>query len=765
MSNLRHQSPEFDRNPLLHAEVSFGQKQLKALFTTSFIYSVALLLSSANPGAAMPVSSAATSNSPTQNQPDAATKAKVLQTYAKLPLSFEANQGQTDKEVKFLTRGNGYSVFLTPTEAVLSLRHTPKQASAAKASAKSQTNILRLQLVGSNPSTQVKGLQQLPGKSNYLTSKDSSKWHTNIAQYAKVQYQAVYPGIDLVYYGNQGRLEYDFNVAPGAKPENIKFRVAGAERLSVDKQGNLLLHTQNGVLRQHQPKIYQEINKEKKAIAGSYVLLGKQEVGFKVAAYDRTQPLTIDPVLSYSTYLGGSGSETGTGIAVDVQGNIYVVGSTGSTDFPTKNTFGSTNGDGGTFVTKLNPSASGDTSFVYSTYLNNGGGAGIAVDAQGNAYITGITYSNDFPTTENALSRSLGGYSDAFVTKLSASGDRLLYSTYLGGRTASSSASSSADFGNAIALDGRGNIYVTGETYSSDFPTTNNAFNRTFGGSLNDIFVTKLNPNASGQASLLYSTYLGGNGFESGFGIAVDFLGNAYVTGLTYSSNFPLKNAFDTTFVGAVNDSEAFVTKLNLNASGETSLLYSSYLGGSGGEVGRAIAVDVRGNAYVTGRTQSNDFPTKNALSSSLQGSQDAFVTKVNPDRAVSLVYSTYLGGISTIYADTDEGYGIAVDPQGNAYVAGTTSSNNFPLQNAFDSNLSGLSDSFVTKLNAAGNSVVYSSYLGGNNFDNVSGIAVDVRGNAYVTGSTYSSDFPTKNAFDSSFFGSTDAFVTKISP
>jgi hypothetical protein len=575
-----------------------------------------------------------------------------------------------------------------------------------------------------------------------------------------VQYQAVYPGIDLVYYGNQGRLEYDFNVAPGAKPENIKFRVAGAERLSVDKQGNLLLHTKNGVLRQHQPKIYQEINGEKKAIAGSYVLLGKQEVGFKVAAYDRTQPLTIDPVLSYSTYLGGSSGETGTGIAVDVQGNVYVVGSTGSTDFPTKNTFGNTNGDGGTFVTKLNPSASGDTSFVYSTYLNNGGGAGIAVDAQGNAYITGITYSNDFPTTENALSRSLGGYSDAFVTKLSASGDRLLYSTYLGG-------SSAADFGNAIALDGRGNIYVTGETYSSDFPTTNNALNRTFGGGLNDIFVTKLNPNASGQASLLYSTYLGGNGFESGFGIAVDFLGNAYVTGLTYSSNFPLKNAFDTTFVGAVNDSEAFVTKLNLNASGEASLLYSSYLGGSGGEFGRAIAVDVRGNAYVTGRTQSNDFPTKNALSSSLQGSQDAFVTKVNADLsgAASLVYSTYLGGISTVYSDGDEGFGIAVDPQGNAYVAGITSSNNFPLQNAFNSNLSGLNDSFVTKLNAAGNSVVYSSYLGGNNFDNVSGIAVDLRGNAYVTGSTYSSDFPTKNAFDSSFFGSTDAFVTKISP
>ncbi|HCF30096.1 MAG TPA: hypothetical protein DEV81_23495, partial [Cyanobacteria bacterium UBA11049] len=580
-------------------------------------------------------------------------------------------------------------------------------------------------------------------------------------------YQGVYPGIDLVYYGNQGRLEYDFNVAPGAKPENIKFRVAGAERLSVDKQGNLLLHTKNGVLRQHQPKIYQEINGEKKVIAGSYVLLGKEEVGFKVAAYDRTQPLTIDPVLSYSTYLGGSNGEDSRGIAVDVQGNVYVTGNTGSSDFPTKNALDNTlTGDGDIFVTKLNSNASGEASLVYSTYLGGSSGQGdvgfgIAVDVQGNAYLTGITYTTDFPTTENALSRSLGGFSDAFVTKLSASGDRLLYSTYLGGSTASSSESSSADFGRGIAVDGRGNIYVTGEAYSGDFPTTRNAFNRTFGGSLNDIFVTKLNPNASGQASLLYSTYLGGNGFESGFAIAVDFLGNAYVTGLTYSSNFPLKNAFDTTFVGAVNDSEAFVTKLNPNASGEASLLYSSYLGGSSAEFGTAIAVDVRGNAYVTGGTGSIDFPIKNAFDGTFEAG-DAFVTKVNPAASgeTALVYSTYLGG-----SNGDGGNAIAVDFQGNAYVTGGTDSINFPIKNAFNSNLSGLSDAFITKLNAAGNSIVYSSYLGGNNFDSASGIAVDLRGNAYVTGSTYSSDFPTKNAFDSSFSGSTDAFVTKISP
>ncbi len=747
----------------MHKTTSLGQRQ-GIFLKTSVLGSLALVLSLATPGATIPVgSNASTSNSPSQNQPDAATKARVLQAYAKLPLSFEANQGQTDKQVNFLARGNGYSVFLTPSEAVLTLRQTPTKPAVTQPTTKSQKSVLRLQLVGSNPTAQVKGLKQLPGKSNYLKGKDATKWHTNIAHYGKVQYSAVYPGIDLVYYGNQGRLEYDWIVAPGGNPQNIKFRVAGASRLEIDRQGNLVLHTQKGVLRQHRPIVYQEINGHKKVIAGSYVLLGKQEVGFKVATYEPSQRLVIDPVLSYSTYLGGSSGDIGRALAVDLQGNVYVAGGTGSSDFPTKNALDSTLGGGDAFVTKFNPNASATASLVYSTYLGGSSsddGNGIATDLRGNVYVTGSTSSVDFPTSENAFARNLSSFSNAFVTKLNEGGDRLLYSTYLGG-----SGGNGANYGNAIAVDLRGNVYVTGETNSTNFPTKN-AFDSTFKGNLN-AFVAKLNPNASGDASLVYSTYLGGSQFDAGYGIATDLQGNAYVTGITYSSDFPLKNAFDTTFVGAVNDSEAFVTKINPNASGAASLVYSSYLGGSGGEFGRAIAVDVRGNAYVTGRTQSNDFPTKNAFDSSLQGTQDAFITKVNPNASgeASLVYSTYLGGISTVYSDTDEGFGIAVDLQGNAYVTGTTSSNNFPIKNAFDSNLSGLNDSFVTKLNPRGNSLVYSSYLGGNNFDNASGIAVDLRGNAYVTGQTLSSDFPTKNAFDSTLGGEADAFVTKISP
>lgn len=743
---------------------SIVQLALEILLKSSIFSSLALVLALETPGITIPVdSNVATNNSPAQNQLSAATKAKVLQAYAKLPLNFEANQGQTNKQVKFLTRGNGYSVFLTPTEAVLSLSQTSRQLSIAKLQpagkqpiSQNRNSVLRLQLIDSNPTPQILGLEQLPGKSNYLTGKDSSKWHTNIANYAKVQYQAVYPGVDLVYYGNQRQLEYDFVVAPGAKPEKIAFRVAGALSVSIDRQGSLVLQTPNGIIRQHQPKIYQEVNGQKKVIAGSYVLLGKQEVGFKVAAYDHTQPLVIDPVLSYSTYLGGSSDDISRAIAVDLQGNVYVTGVTFSTDFPTKNAFNSTLGSG-LFVTKLNPNVSGASSLVYSTYIANGqlDGNGIAVDYQGNVYLAGVTYSNNFPTTENAFARNLSNFSDAFVTKLNSTGNNLLYSTYLGG-----SSGNGVDYANAIALDVRGNIYVTGDTNSTDFPTKN-AFDNTFNGNLN-AFVAKLNPNLSGSASLIYSTYLGGSQFDGGYGIATDLQGNAYVTGITFSSDFPRQNAFDNTFIGAVNDSEAYVTKLNPSASGAASLLYSSYLGGSGSEFGRAIAADVRGNAYVTGETQSNDFPIKNAFDSSLEGSQDAFVTKVNPSAsgAMSLVYSTYLGG-----NNNDGGSGIGVDLQGNAYVAGGTSSVNFPIKNAFDSTLNGFNDVFVTKLNQQGNSLLYSSYLGGDSFDNVYGIAVDVRGNFYLTGQTFSGDFPTKNALDNSLSGSTDAFVTKISP
>ncbi len=369
---------------------------------------------------------APTATSATQNQPDEATKVRVLETYGKLPLSFEANQGQVDQQVNFLARGSGYSVFLTPTEAVLTLRATRTQPSTLnhqpgaepESVAKADTSVLRLQLVNSNPTAQVKGLEQLSSKSNYLTGNNPNQWHTDISHYAKVQYQGVYAGIDLVYYGNQRQLEYDFIVAPGANPKNIKFHITGAQRLEIDKQGNLLLHTQSGVIRQHRPVIYQEINGKRREIAGSYVLLGQQEVGFTVATYDPSVPLVIDPVVSYSTYLGGSSADRGTAIAVDSAGNVYVIGNTNSNDFPTKNAFDSTVSGIDVFVTKLKPTASGSASLVYSTYLGGSdidAGYGIAVDKFGNAYMAGYTKSSNFPT-QNAFDNTKST-ADAFVTK------------------------------------------------------------------------------------------------------------------------------------------------------------------------------------------------------------------------------------------------------------------------------------------------------------------------------------------------------------
>ncbi len=704
---------------------------------------------------------APTATSATQNQPDEATKVRVLETYGKLPLSFEANQGQVDQQVNFLARGSGYSVFLTPTEAVLTLRATRTQPSTLnhqpgaepESVAKADTSVLRLQLVNSNPTAQVKGLEQLSSKSNYLTGNNPNQWHTDISHYAKVQYQGVYAGIDLVYYGNQRQLEYDFIVAPGANPKNIKFHITGAQRLEIDKQGNLLLHTQSGVIRQHRPVIYQEINGKRREIAGSYVLLGQQEVGFTVATYDPSVPLVIDPVVSYSTYLGGSSADRGTAIAVDSAGNVYVIGNTNSNDFPTKNAFDSTVSGIDVFVTKLKPTASGSASLVYSTYLGGSdidAGYGIAVDKFGNAYMAGYTKSSNFPT-QNAFDNTKST-ADAFVTKLNATGDSILYSTYLGGNH------SALNYAYGIAVDSAGNAYVTGGTNAPDFPIKN-GFDSTQ--NQGDAFVTKLNPTASGSASLVYSTFLGGaTSSDFGKAIAVDSKGYAYVTGYTNSTDFPTKNAFSSKRTGPFSD--AFVTKLNPAASGSTSLVYSTYLGGSHQEYGNGIAVDSKGNAYVTGQTQSTDFPTKNLYKAS-GGHIDPFVTKVNAT-GNTLLYSTYLGGKNTDYANA-----IALDSKGYVYVTGPTESTDFPIKNAFDGTLASSSyDAFVMKLNPAASgapSLVNSSYLGGRGHDFGNGIAVDSKGNIYVTGETRSTDFPKKNAYDSTYGSFNDAFVTKIAP
>jgi hypothetical protein len=685
--------------------------------------------------------------------------AKSRQSLARLPLSFEANQGQTDKEVDYLSRGPGYTVFLTPTEAVLTL--SPAQLAADSSEEKGTFGLLapkpeatavRIQLIGANPAGHATGGNRLPGNVNYFRGNDPSRWQTRIPTYAEVQYHDVYPGIGLLYYGNQQQLEYDFQVAPGADPSQIRLAFAGAQSIRVDARGDLVMQAGGQTLRQHQPVAYQEIAGRRWNVPADFVVQGEQ-ISFALGEYDSSQPLVIDPVLGYSSYFGGSGSDTGVGIAVDAAGYTYVTGTTNSTDFPTTNalqpTYAAGNMSGfvpaNAFIAKFTPDGSG---LVYSTYLGGSvrdAAVGIGVDAAGNAYITGITYSPDFPIV-NAFQPDPRS---TFVSKLSADGSVLVYSTYLGG--------SDSELAGGIAVDADGNAYVTGETYSHDFPTSN-ALQPTFGGGFVDTYVTKFTPDGS---SLAYSTFLGGSGDDRGYGIAVDPAGNAYVTGFTRSPNFPTVNPIQSRLRSL--EGNAFVAKLTADGS---ALVYSTFLGGSGsGDLGYDIAADVAGNAYVTGYTGSRDFPTMNAFQPTYGGNSNAFVAKLAPDGS-ALVYSTYLGG-----SGGDFGFGIGVDAVGNAYVTGFTNSPDFPTINPLQATYGGNGDAFVTELTADGSTLGYSTYLGGSGSEDnglrYGGIAVDAAGNAYVTGSTTSPDFPTTNPLQPQLGGSgaTNAFVAKISP
>ncbi|MEQ6341516.1 MAG: SBBP repeat-containing protein [Gammaproteobacteria bacterium] len=676
--------------------------------------------------------------------PGKTARAIIVESYGKSPLTFEVNQGQANARVKFLSRGNGHTLFLTPREAMLVLRKTTASGKTG--------SVLRMKLAGANPNPKITGTEPQPGQSNYFIGNDPNKWHAQIPRYARVTYQDVYPGVDLVYYGNQRQLEYDFVVAPGTDPRMITLAFEGAPgtSLKIDTQGDLVLPTTSGEIRQHKPRIYQVINGVKKSVAGHYVLKNKHAAGFHIAAYDAGKPLVIDPVLSWSTYLGGNGSDSGSAIAVDTAGNAYITGNTFSTNFPTTGT-ASFSGTGDVFVMKLDSSGA----LIYSTYLggsNSDEGRGIAVDTSGNAYVTGNTLSTNFTTTKSAYQATPLGGDNVFVTKLDNNGT-LVYSTYLGGN--------GNDLGHGIAVDTSGNTYITGSTGSADFPTAT-PLQRDKGGNPAtdfDAFITKLN--ATGSA-LVYSTYLGGGRNDEGSSIAVDNAANAYVTGVTMSAtgdptskSFPVTTpAFQANFAGG---GDAFVTKLNAAGS---ALAYSTYLGGSSGEQGTAIAVDVSGGIYVTGTTRSTDFPvTSSAFQTRFRGNEDVFVTKINTSRAAP-DYSTYLGG-----NDNDLGYGIAVDGDGNAYMTGVTWSPNFPTANPTQPALGGgLSDAFVTRLNATGAALIYSTYLGGTGNDAGYGIAVDTSRAIYLTGATPTTNFPTTSgAFQSLPGGLDDAFAVKI--
>jgi Beta-propeller repeat/Cep192 domain 4 len=710
----------------------------------------------------------------------------VLRSYGRLPLSFEPNEGQTGAPVKFLARAGGYTLFLTPSEAVFSFsqpRSSRRSAFRGKSAGRRAASWLGMELVGGNRSAVFRGLDELPGKSNYFLGNTPKNWRLGIPNYARVVDEQVYPGVDLVFRGNPQRLEYDFIIAPGANPRIIAMTFPRAETLRFDRAGNVNLRVAGRSFLLHKPEVYQRIGGAKRVIAAGFTLRGPKQVAFRIAAYDSTQPLIIDPtvspILGYSTYLGGTKDDIGTGIAVDSSGNAYIAGYTDSTDIFPSAVVGAgfqTSLAGGldAFVVKLN---SGGTALLYATYVGgktpslgeinaDDRAQALAIDSSGNAYITGDTASSDFPTLNPLSAQSCGqGGADVFVTKLNPTGSGLVFSTCLGG--------AQDDHGLGIALDSSNNVFVTGDTASSTtFPTTTGAFQTTFGGGATDAFVTEIKADGS---ALLYSTFLGGSGDDHARGIAVDSSGNAYVAGNTASSNFPISTgataAFQGTFQGsgAFGLGDGFVTKLNPAGTGSSDLVYSTYLGGANDDVANSITVDSSGKAYVTGLTFSSRFPTANPYQASLAGGDDAFIAKLDPSASgsASLVYSTYVGG-----KGADQGGSIAVDSAGNAYVIGVTNSFDFPIAGAFQTtNNSLFSSAFYVKLAPAGNALVHSSFLGGSDANVGRTIAIDSSGNAYLSGNTTSADFPTTTgAFETGFGGTGsasigDAFVTKVLP
>jgi hypothetical protein len=680
--------------------------------------------------------------------------------YGNLPLSFEPNRGQTDSRVKFLSHAGHRTLWLTNDEAVLAVGRRPgAHLSNGSGSEKSrQANesapaVLRMKFVGANANPRVAGEARQQGTVNYFIGRPE-QWRTNIHTYARIRYRNLYPGIDLIFHGNKQELEYDLVVSPGADPRQIKLGISGAENLRLDEDGNLVLKTAAGDVVQQKPGIYQREGNNLVAIAGDYVINGKDEISFRVGNYDRRAAVVIDPVLRYASYLTGGGDEDdgGTGIAVDSSNRVVVAGWTCSGSFPGEN--GPANpGCVSAFVTKLDFTGSSMifTAFVPgSVFFDN---VPLALDAANNIYIAGSTNGNTFgedtfKPTAGAFQGTFGGKTDAWVAKLNSTGTKLIYATFLGG--------SGDERTGGIAVDSGGNAYVTGTTTSKNFPVTAGVFQSECklksDGTCASAFVTKLNADGS---HALFSSYLGGHGTQSGQGISLNSSGNAFVVGGTDAKDFPT-TAGSAQPVPAGGE-DAFVAQVSSSGS---HLNFSTFLGGVGADVGNAIALDSSGNAFITGRTQSKNFPVKSAFQPGCSG-ECSFVSKLNTNGG--LVYSTFLGN------GGGRGTGIAVTRAGEAYVTGEPGPS-FPItQNVFQrvqgpqlfDNPPGGSI-FITKFSSAGQ-LIYSSYFGGG-LDSPR-VALDPSTNAYLTGLvSFGGTVPaTPGAFQEQRGAEEDSFVAKV--
>ncbi|HYL37121.1 MAG TPA: SBBP repeat-containing protein [Bryobacteraceae bacterium] len=705
-----------------------------------------------------------------------------------LPLRFEEARGQkTHQKVRYIARGPNFVLSLAPDQSWLEWKDGPR----------GRTAHVLTRLRNANSSARMQPEDRLPGAANYFLG-SPAQWQTDVTGFGRVRYQDVYPGIDLIFHGEQGRLEYDFVLAPRADPSVIRLELSGHRTARVADDGDLVVSTDAGEIRWKRPEIYQTDGGVRQPVAGRFLLSAGSLVRFEIAQYDRKRPLVIDPVLKYSTYIGNKGNDAARGIAVDSAGNVYITGTTSSSDLNTVSAYqpnfgggtaGPFTGDG--FVAKFSSSGT----LLYLTYLGGSldeGVTAIAVDAAGNAYLTGATNSSDFPTV-NPFQANFAGFGgsatragDAFVAKLSPTGNKLLYSTYLGGTL--------DDIGLAIAIDSAGNAYIGGATASPNFPLTpgGTPYQSKFGGAggepirhqtdvvplwePGDAFVAKLDPTGS---KLLFSTYLGGALDDAAFSIAVDSSHNVYVGGCTISYNFPVKNAFQSAYGGAdprnffFSLGDGFVTKLNPTLS---DAIYSTYFGGSGDDCITSIALDSSGAVYMTGATTTQNLKTSpGAFQSAFRGYYnlpfniamgfgDAFVAKLDPAGS-KLLYLTYLGG-----SYNDSGTAIAVDSAGDAYVTGFSDSPDFPVvAGALQPALAGdgglgayiyYGDAFLTVLNPTGTAALYSSYFGGNGDERTFGLALDGSGTVYIVGNTVSTNLPTTSRAFQKTFGGFDGHV-----
>ena len=720
----------------------------------------------------------------------------ALQSYGQLPLSFEANVGQTNPDVKFLSRGRGHTLFLTDSQATLKLTN--------------QRAVLRLKLLNARP--RIEGQELLEGKVNYLIGKDQKKWRSNISTYRNIVYRNAWSGIDMIWHGTQNELEYDFVVKPGADPSKIRFALKGAQNLHIDQGGNLVAKTSAGEVIQKAPTIYQETAEGRRMIAGNFVLKGADEIGFKISEYDPAKPLVIDPILVYSTYFGGAASDEALGVAVDNSGQAYVVGRTfADLTFPIDHAVQATAKDTVAFVAKLNATGS---NFLYSTFLGNDSefntpdtgncrignnvlicgteAHAVAVGAGGEAIVTGavINESNDstFPVTANAFQNQgigcIGSCEhevrviDAFVTMLKPDGSGLIYSTFFGGSAIDldPGAIRGADIGKSVAVDSANRIYVAGFTASNDLPTKNafQLLNHSSGNGT-DAFVAVFDPRQTrGNNTLLYSSYLGGGRDDQGLGIAVDNARNAYVVGSSASDDLKTKSPsslapLQQSFQGGGFD--GFVAKVGTTSSGESSLTYLTYFGGDINDRVESVAVDSAQRVYITGASNSspNRFPLRNAFDST-QTNGEAFVAKLNAD-GTNLFYCSFLGGANgNTSEDGEEGLGIAIDTGGNAYVTGRTTANTTfpvgPVAPVFTGAKAGTA--FIAKIGATVSSttpakLLYSTTFGGRTA-RAEAIALDSKGNVYIAG-TSAGDLPTTpGAFQPKPPGQLDGFVAKLS-